>query len=164
MFTVFWFENNIPLWEEKVIPELPDNPKILEIGVYEGYCTKWMCENIPNCKIEIIDTFLGSMENDVRQDLFIAFNENLSKHHHIVNINKGESYEHVRKFSKNYFDFISDIIEKYSKGRVIVLNEKEVDEPEIELAKDVLQIMNVFVAKMNGLRRYKVEDATNEDI
>jgi putative resolvase len=62
------------------------------------------------------------------------------------------------------FDFISDLIEKYSKGKVVVLNEKEVDEPEIELAKDVLQIMNVFVAKMNGLRRYKVDDAPNEDI
>ncbi len=27
--------------------------------------------------------------------------------------------------------------------------------PEEELAYDVLQIMNVFVAKMNGLRKYK---------
>ena len=28
-------------------------------------------------------------------------------------------------------------------------------EPEEELVKDVLQLMNVFVAKMNGLRKYK---------
>lgn len=28
-------------------------------------------------------------------------------------------------------------------------------EPEEELAKDVLQIMNIFVAKMNGLRKYE---------
>ena len=28
-------------------------------------------------------------------------------------------------------------------------------EPEEELSRDVLQIMNVFVAKMNGLRKYK---------
>ncbi len=28
-------------------------------------------------------------------------------------------------------------------------------EPEEELIYDVLQIMNVFVAKMNGLRKYK---------
>jgi predicted site-specific integrase-resolvase len=60
------------------------------------------------------------------------------------------------------FDFISDLIQKYSNGRVIVLNEKEVDEPEIELAKDVLQIMNVFVAKMNGLRRYKTDEQSEE--
>ena len=29
--------------------------------------------------------------------------------------------------------------------------------PEEELAKDVLQIMNVFVAKMNGMRKYKTK-------
>jgi putative resolvase len=62
------------------------------------------------------------------------------------------------------FDFISDLIQKYSNGRVIVLNEKEVDEPEIELAKDVLQIMNVFVAKMNGLRRYKIDESNEETL
>jgi predicted site-specific integrase-resolvase len=44
------------------------------------------------------------------------------------------------------------------------LNEKEVDEPEIELAKDVLKIMNVFVAKMNGLRRYKVDESNEETL
>jgi predicted site-specific integrase-resolvase len=27
-----------------------------------------------------------------------------------------------------------------------------------ELVKDVLQLMNVFVAKMNGLRKYKNKD------
>lgn len=26
--------------------------------------------------------------------------------------------------------------------------------PEIELAQDVLQILNIFVAKVNGLRKY----------
>jgi putative resolvase len=62
------------------------------------------------------------------------------------------------------FDFIKDLIEKYSNGRVVVLNEKEVIEPEIELARDVLQIMNVFVAKMNGLRRYKVDDLNEEEL
>ena len=29
--------------------------------------------------------------------------------------------------------------------------------PEEELAKDVLQIINVFVAKMNGMRKYKTK-------
>jgi predicted site-specific integrase-resolvase len=31
-------------------------------------------------------------------------------------------------------------------------------EPEEELVKDVLQIMNIFTAKMNGLRKYKEKD------
>lgn len=52
------------------------------------------------------------------------------------------------------YEMIEDIIKEYSGGRIIVINKKEEEEPEIELAKDVLQIMNVFVAKNNGLRRY----------
>jgi predicted O-methyltransferase YrrM len=106
MFTATWFQNNIPLWQNKVIPELPNNSNILEIGVYEGFCTRWMCENIPNCKIVVVDTFLGSMENNLTQDLFKAFIENLYDYKDIIKINKGESYEHVRKFPKDYFDLI----------------------------------------------------------
>ena len=35
------------------------------------------------------------------------------------------------------------------------MNEKEELEPEEELVQDVLAIMNVFVARMNGIRKYK---------
>jgi len=34
------------------------------------------------------------------------------------------------------------------------VNKKEEVEPEEEMVKDVLQIMNVFVTKMNGRRKY----------
>lgn len=40
-------------------------------------------------------------------------------------------------------------------GKIIIINQKDDLEPEEELMMDVLQIMNVFVAKMNGLRKYK---------
>jgi putative resolvase len=53
------------------------------------------------------------------------------------------------------YELIEHIIEKYSKGKIIIINKKDDLEPEEELAFDVLQIMNVFVAKMNGLRKYK---------
>ena len=48
------------------------------------------------------------------------------------------------------------------------MNKKEETEknPENDLINDVLQIMNVYVAKMNGLRRYKVKnikDNTKKD-
>ena len=52
------------------------------------------------------------------------------------------------------YELIEDLIKEYSQGKILVLNSKEEIEPEEELAKDVLQIMNVFVAKMNGLRKY----------
>ena len=53
------------------------------------------------------------------------------------------------------YELIEDLIKTYSKGEIIILNKKDDLEPEEELAQDVLQIMNVFVAKMNGLRKYK---------
>jgi predicted site-specific integrase-resolvase len=53
------------------------------------------------------------------------------------------------------FELIEDLIKEYSGGTIKVINKKVDEEPEIELAKDVLQILNVFTAKMNGLRKYK---------
>ena len=38
------------------------------------------------------------------------------------------------------------------------MNEKKEIEPEEEMLQDVLQVMNVFVAKMNGRRKYKGKD------
>lgn len=53
------------------------------------------------------------------------------------------------------FELIEEIITKYSKGKIIILNKRQDTDPEEELVKDVMAIMNVYVAKMNGLRRYK---------
>ena len=53
------------------------------------------------------------------------------------------------------YELIDFIIKEYSNGEIIILNKEEDLEPEEEMVKDVLQIMNVFTAKMNGLRKYK---------
>lgn len=53
------------------------------------------------------------------------------------------------------YELIEDLIEEYSGGKIIIIEKNDDREPEEELAYDVLQIMNVFVAKMNGLRKYK---------
>ena len=52
------------------------------------------------------------------------------------------------------YELIEDLITTYSKGKIIIVNKKKELKPEEELAFDVLQIMNVFTAKMNGLRKY----------
>jgi predicted site-specific integrase-resolvase len=66
------------------------------------------------------------------------------------------------------YELIEDLIKKYSNGEIIIINQKETNKnPQEELVNDVLQIMNVYVAKMNGLRRYKKKDInkdTNNDI
>jgi hypothetical protein len=52
------------------------------------------------------------------------------------------------------YELIEDIIKKYSNGKIIIVNKKENKEPKEELVEDVLQIMNIFVAKLNGMRKY----------
>ena len=56
------------------------------------------------------------------------------------------------------FCFEEELINDYSKGKIIVLNEKDKIEPEEELVKDIMSIMNVYVAKMNGLRKYRLKE------
>lgn len=55
------------------------------------------------------------------------------------------------------FELIEYLIQKYSKGKIIIINndERNKKDPEKELIYDILQIMNVFVARVNGLRKYK---------
>jgi putative resolvase len=58
------------------------------------------------------------------------------------------------------FELIEEIITKYSNGKIIILNKSEEISQEEELVKDVMAIMNVYVAKINGLRRYKNKEIT----
>jgi predicted site-specific integrase-resolvase len=53
------------------------------------------------------------------------------------------------------FEMIEYILEKYSKAKIRVLNTEEEKTPIVEISKDILSIMNVYVAKINGLRKYK---------
>lgn len=59
------------------------------------------------------------------------------------------------RLARHGYELIEDLIKEYSTGKIIILNKKEQQLPEEELALDVLQLMNVYVAKMNGLRKNK---------
>lgn len=53
------------------------------------------------------------------------------------------------------YELIEDLIKDYSDGNIIIEDSKEIKkEPKEELVEDVLQILNVYTAKMNGLRKY----------
>jgi hypothetical protein len=62
------------------------------------------------------------------------------------------------------FELIEDLIKEYSNGRIIILNKNKDLEPEEELVKDVMSILNVYVAKMNGLRKYNKIKKTEDNI
>ena len=55
------------------------------------------------------------------------------------------------------YELIEDLIKEYSNGKIIIINKDKQLKAEEELAYDVIQIMNVFTAKMNGLRKYKIK-------
>jgi putative resolvase len=69
---------------------------------------------------------------------------------------------HNDRLARFGYELLEHLIKKYSNGKIIIMNEKEEIEPEEEMVKDVLQIMNVFVAKMNGRRKYKLKDKTKK--
>lgn len=72
---------------------------------------------------------------------------------------KGEIDEvviaHKDRLCRFGYELIEDIITKYSNGKITILNSSEKKEPKEELVEDVLQIMNIFVAKINGMRKYE---------
>ncbi len=69
---------------------------------------------------------------------------------------------HKDRLTRFGYELIEDLIKEYSGGSIIILNKKEEIEPEEELVKDVLTIMNVFVAKMNGMRKYNKNNKNND--
>ena len=55
------------------------------------------------------------------------------------------------------FDMIENLIHKYSKGKIIIVNRDKEKTPMEEVSEDIISIMNVYVAKINGLRKYKTQ-------
>ena len=56
------------------------------------------------------------------------------------------------------FELIEDLIKDYSNGEIIIEKSKLDKEPKEELVEDVLQILNVYTAKINGMRKYSLKN------
>jgi predicted site-specific integrase-resolvase len=52
---------------------------------------------------------------------------------------------------------IENLIHKYSKGKIVIVNREKEKTPMEEVSEDIISIMNVYVAKINGLRKYKTQ-------
>ena len=60
------------------------------------------------------------------------------------------------------YDLIKYIIEKHSNGKIITIN--NIDQTEVEeMTEDIVSIMNVFSAKMNGMRKYKTKKQSKKN-
>jgi predicted site-specific integrase-resolvase len=53
------------------------------------------------------------------------------------------------------YELIEYIIKNYSNGKIIIINKTEESTPFEEVSKDIISIMNIYVAKVNGMRKYK---------
>lgn len=52
------------------------------------------------------------------------------------------------------YELIENIIKEYSKSEIEIINKEEEETPEEEITKDIIAIMNVYTAKLNGKRKY----------
>jgi SAM-dependent methyltransferase len=120
-YSVDWFSNNIPIWDQVFdLAKLKgkENIKFLEIGCFEGRATNYLLENIltgEGSEIHVVDTFEGSREEagmkwDDNYDfdaLYNKFKRNVSKHEDKVKIHRGMSGDILKSdFEKDTFDFI----------------------------------------------------------
>jgi putative resolvase len=53
------------------------------------------------------------------------------------------------------FEMVEHLVTTYSKGKIIIVNKSEEKTPLEEITEDILSIMNIYTAKINGLRKYK---------
>lgn len=71
---------------------------------------------------------------------------------------KGELDElivaHKDRLARFGYELIENLVTKYSKGKIIILDNAEDITAHEELTKDILAIMNFYVAKINGYRKY----------
>lgn len=93
-----------------VLKYLPENPKILELGVYQGRLTAiWNVELINrgiDYKYYCIDHFLGSEEHNKNIDYFSLTKNNLSQISDKISIIKADSLDAAKQFLDNTFDLI----------------------------------------------------------
>lgn len=61
---------------------------------------------------------------------------------------------HKDRLARFGFELIENIIKDYSNGKIIVINNVKMS-PEDEITRDLVSIINVFSARVNGLRKYK---------
>jgi predicted site-specific integrase-resolvase len=161
----------------------PGNKRLYNISKFinEKKCKNSICSNLDdlnkqtNLKLCYIRVSSKNQEDDLKRQKMMM--ENNYPNHIIIeeigsglNLNKkgikkiihlaieGKVKELVVAYKDRLtrfgFELIEELITKYSNGKIIIVNEKGKIEPEEELVKDMMSIMNVYVAKMNGLRKY----------
>ena len=115
--------------------------------------------NIMSSQNSIFSHLKNESDSEIDEDIKNIDEETLKEH--IKNQNKNritnkEINEVIVSYKDRLARFGIELIERfinYSDGKLIILNSYD-NSPQEELTKDLVLIMNVFSAKLNGPRRY----------
>jgi len=96
---------------------------------------------------------------EIIQDIASGLNFNRPGLNKIIDMAINKEIEEVvimykDRLARFAFELIENIITKNSNGKITIINSHE-GSPEEELTKDLVSIINVFSAKLNGMRKYK---------
>ena len=106
---------------------------------------EYMKNKYPNCEvISDIGSGLNYNRKGLKKILEMAINNEIEE---VIIAYK----DRLTRFG---YELIEWLIEKYSNGKITIVNKSEEETPAEELTKDITTIMNVYVAKINGLRKY----------
>ena len=68
---------------------------------------------------------------------------------------------HKDRLARFGYDMIERILKEYSDAEIKIDDREEEKTKEAEMVEDVLEIMNVYVAKINGMRKYRTKNKKN---
>lgn len=106
-FTSDWFTKNLPSWVKYIVPHLEsiENPRVLEIGSYEGRSAYFILDAVEKAFVVCVDPFTGSGYLPL-VDVETRCIKNLSQFSPRFMIQKQTSDDFFAETGWDYFDFI----------------------------------------------------------
>ena len=104
-----WFTRHIPIWLSAINQPATTRLNILEIGAYEGLCSRFLLWHFTRAQLTCVDTFAGSHEdgpNSPRSTLEKRFDHNLKAFSKRLRKLKGDSRVLVPQLHAEHFNLI----------------------------------------------------------
>ena len=113
-FTVFWFMNNIEIFNYFLPTDSNKSFTYLEIGSYEGMSIFYILERYKNVKVTAIDLWNDS-------NIEISFNKNTNKYSNLIKI-KSDSIIALRELNKNKEKFNYIYVDGFHDGAHVIVD------------------------------------------
>ena len=113
-FNVFWFMNNLEIFNYFFPRDFNKSFTYLEIGSYEGMSLLYLLENYKNVKITAIDLWNDS-------NIEISFNKNTNKYSNLKKI-KSDSIIALRELNKNKEKFNYIYVDGFHDGAHVIVD------------------------------------------